>query len=212
MRILPMMGILVAASLPTARGAEDAKPKAAAHQSHALTQVEIEGDAAKPRAKRSTIVVRVGSDGKLEVRESLPGNVEKKLHGQVEKAAEGETQKPEARPRIQVKGVDIGGSVTVIGPDGVVHTHKLGTGEDADPDLQQLLGRALESAGAELPDDVAAQLRQSFGQQGRAVSAEETPAAAAVVERLDRILDKLETIERSLGRQKGSKKSRDRRD
>lgn len=73
----------------------------------------------------------------------------------VEKAAREQAPQADGPPRIAIKGFDIGGSITVIGPGVVTHTRKIGeVGGDA-PDLQRILGKALEAAGAELPDDVA---------------------------------------------------------
>lgn len=93
------------------------------------------------------------------------------------------------------------GSITIIGPDGATHTQtfeKFGNGDQALPDVRQLVEKALQAAGATLPEDIRDKLDQALAQPGRVeVPADARPAldAAGISNKLDRILDRLEKLE-----------------
>lgn len=210
MRILPLtmlMALMATASLSIARGADEAKPAAAAPQ--VQVQVEVDGVDVTPQVRKSATVLRLGPDGKVELKDALPPDVARKVQEAIEKAVRDMPPEADDEPRVQMHSFDVGGSVTVIGPDGVAHTHKLGGAGGDDLDLRQILDQALKAAGADLPDEVAAQLRQAFDRQGDDDAADDEDGMAAVVERLDRISERLEKIERTLRRLKAAEKSGD---
>ena len=93
------------------------------------------------------------------------------------------------------------GSITIIGPDGATHTQtfeKFGNGDQALPDVRQLVEQALKAAGAQLPEDVRDKLDLALAQPGRVEApADARPVleAADISNKLDRILDRLEKLE-----------------
>lgn len=225
MRILPLtmlMALMTIAPLSVARGADKAKPAAAASD-QVQVQVEAAGGGATPKVKKSTTVpkvkksttvlrlgsLRVGPDGKVDLMDTLPPDVAKKVQEFIEKSVRDMPPEAADEPRVRTHSFDLGGSVTVIGPDGVAHTHKLGGLGGDDDDLRQILDKALKAAGVDLPDEVAAQLRQAFDQQGEGHTADDQDSMAAVVDRLDRINERLEKIERSLRRLKAGERPDD---
>ena len=214
MRTLLLTMILSVAWLSAARGVEKAPPVAAAAVSNVQVRVQVAGDDAdgetKPSPKKSTIVLRLGSDGKVELKDALPPDVQKKVQEAVEKAAEQPAPNADGQSRvIDIRSFDIGGSITVIGPDGVTRTQKIGGAAGNPADIQGLLDKALEAAGADLPDEVAEQLRQAFDARQKDASTDAPTGTAAVLDRLDRILERLEAIERKLGRLEADKKPDD---
>lgn len=210
MRTVPLAMIMSVAWLSAVRAVEEVPPAAAA-ASNVQVQVQVTGDDAdgetKPSPKKSTIVLRLGSDGKVELKDALPPDVRKKVQEAVEKAAEQPAPQADRQARvIDIRSFDIGGSITVIGPDGVARTQKIGGAAGNPADIQGLLDKALEAAGAGLPDDVAEQLRQAFDAREKDAAADAPAGMAAVVDRLDRILERLEAIERKLGRLEAAEK------
>lgn len=216
MRILPLtmlMALMTIAPLSVARGADEAKPAAAASD-QVQVQVEAAGGGATPKVKKSTTILRLGPlrlgpDGKVDLMDTLPPDVAKKVQEFIEKSVRDMPPEAADEPRVRTHSFDLGGSVTVIGPDGVAHTHKLGGLGGDDDDLRQILDKALKAAGVDLPDEVAAQLRQAFDQQGEGHTADDQDSMAAVVDRLDRINERLEKIERSLRRLKAGERPDD---
>lgn len=105
-------------------------------------------------------------------------------------------QRPAARGSFGMQG-----SITIIGPDGTAHTQtfeNFGNGDQAMPDVRQLVEQALEAAGAQLPADVRDKLDQALAQPGRVEApADARPAldATDISNKLDRILARLEKLE-----------------
>ena len=212
MRVLPLTMILAVTCLSAARGADEANPAAAA--SGVQVQVQVSGDEPDGETKRgrtkSTIVLRLGPDGTVELKDALPPDVQKQVQEAVEKAAPEGVPQADGQPRIGIKTIDIGGSITVIGPDGVARTQKFAAaGNGAAADLQGILGTLVEAAGADLPDGVAEQLQEALDGKGQSEGATSKDGIAAVVDRLDRILERLEKIERRLDRLKAAETSDD---
>lgn len=112
-------------------------------------------------------------------------------------------------------GFGMQGSITIIGPDGVKHTQKFekfGNGDGPMPDVQQLIEKAMQAAGADLPDDVRDKLKQALKQQGNMQMQMQFPGGmkpkgdeADISRKLDRILDRLEKLEEDVGEIKGRK-------
>jgi len=114
-------------------------------------------------------------------------------------------------------GFGMQGSITIIGPDGVKHTQKFekfGNGADNAqmPDVQQLIEKAMQAAGADLPDDVRDKLKQALKQQGNMQMQMQFPGGmkpkgdeADISRKLDRILDRLEKLEADVGEINGRK-------
>lgn len=211
MTTLLTMTILVFHSMHATRATEAPQsPKATTGEAQAQAQAQVQvqvqagGDG---NVVSKNIVVRVGPDGAIELKDALPADVEKKVR---------EARK-EATARIELGQMQ--GSITVIGPDGVKRTQTFGDAAGPMPDLQQILEKSLEAAGADLPDDVRQKLKQAFRNQGQAQGRNGgrvrlgtgDPAAAADVadmsRKLDRILDRLEALERKIEELKDSKSS-----
>lgn len=114
-----------------------------------------------------------------------------------EQMQKGTGQQPPAAPG----SFGMQGSITIIGPDGATHTQtfeKFGNGDQALPDVRQLVEQALKAAGAKLPEDVRDKLDQALAQPGRVEApADARPAldATDISSKLDRILDRLEKLE-----------------
>ncbi|MFM8578025.1 MAG: hypothetical protein ACKOCN_04390 [Planctomycetaceae bacterium] len=102
----------------------------------------------------------------------------------------------------QARGVfGFRGSITIIGPDGVDRTQtfdRVGDGGDRFADLWQLVEKAIQAAGAEVPDDVRNMLNKA-PPPPEPVRNSDNPRQALdvseIAEKLDRILDRLEKIE-----------------
>lgn len=102
----------------------------------------------------------------------------------------------------QARGVfGMRGSITIIGPDGVERTHtfdQTGDGGDRIPDLRQLVEKAIQAAGGEVPDDVRNMLNKALPPP-EPVRHSDNPRQALDVseieDKLDRILDRLEKLE-----------------
>ena len=112
----------------------------------------------KPATKSETRIFsfgkafKIGPDGKMEGVESLPENVQELLK--------------QAKPG----AVSVGGSVTIIGPDGKKHTHALGDGKLDAESISKSIEKALEGAGKELPKEVQDQLKESLKDLPKAFS------------------------------------------
>lgn len=112
-------------------------------------------------------------------------------------------------------GFGMQGSITIIGPDGVKHTQKFekfGNGDGPMPDVQELIEKAMQAAGADLPDDVRDKLKQALKQQGNMQMQMQFPGGmkpkgdeADISRKLDRILDRLEKLEADVGEINGRK-------
>lgn len=164
-------------------------------------QVQADGDG---NVVSKTIVVRVGPDGAIELKDTLPADVEKKV----------QEARKEATGRIELGHMQ--GSITVIGPDGVKRTQTFGDNAGPMPDLQQILEKSLEAAGADLPDDVRQKLKQAFRNQGKEPGRNAVPMKlqaggpvptadmADMSRKLDRILDRLEQLEQKIEQLKDS--------
>lgn len=102
----------------------------------------------------------------------------------------------------QARGVfGLRGSITIIGPDGVERTQtfdRAGDGGDRIADLRQLVEKAIQAAGAEVPDDFRNMLNKALPPP-EPVRNSDNPRQALdvseIAEKLDRILDRLEKIE-----------------
>ena len=143
-----------------------------------------------PKAEKQAEQARIAAEQHAEA-------VRKAIQRLTEQMQKGAGQQPPAA------GGSFGmqGSITIIGPDGATHTQtfeKFGNGDQALPDVRQLVDQAIKAAGAQLPEDVRDKLDQALAQPGRV----ETPAdarpaldATDISDKLDRILDRLEKLE-----------------
>lgn len=114
-------------------------------------------------------------------------------------------------------GFGMQGSITIIGPDGVKHTQKFekfgnGDGNGQMPDVQELIEKAMQAAGADLPEDVRDKLKQALKQQGNMQMQMQLPGgmkpkrdADEISRKLDRILDRLEKLEADVGELRAAK-------
>jgi hypothetical protein len=104
----------------------------------------------KPAAKSETRVFsfgkafKIGPDGKMEGVDSLPKNIQELLK------------------QGKLGAGSVGGSITVIGPDGKQHTHAFGDGKLDAESISKSIEEALEGAGKELPKEVQDQLKESL--------------------------------------------------
>ena len=212
---MPAM-ILFAASMPTVWGDDAPQLKVGAGdvnvQVHVLDGADgatkIVGDGGEAKA----FVIRIGPDGKVEFKDALPPDVEKK----VQEAREGDRSKEEAKqggnkqgdngPGSAIKGMDVRGSISVLGPSGVIYSQNFGSAGEASPDVEQLLEKSLEAAGADLPEAVRQALKQAFQQQEQAGAAQPAGEAADISSKLDQILARLEKIEQELGQLNAAEK------
>ena len=111
--------------------------------------------------------------------------------------------------------VGVQGSITVIGPDGVTHTHTFGgerNGAGPMPDVRRHVEKAFEAAGIELPEHVRDSLEQAFGNEGPIPKAPGEPQpveAAAISDKLDRILERLEKLEAEIRALRNAKSESD---
>lgn len=175
------------------------------------------------RSRDRVTVVRIGSDGKIELQDSLPDDVTKKveetrralseaaeqaqkeverLMKNAERAVDGveHAPQPQAKPSVTIKQQ---GTIVVVGPDGVMHTHTFGDEDGQRPDLQELIGKSLEQAGAGLPQADRARLRQALEWQlepppQRPDGAGPGAALDAISGKLDRILERREKLEQDV--------------
>lgn len=202
--------IFFAVSMPTVWGDDAPQPKADAGdvkvQVHVLDgageATKIVGDGGDAKA----FVIRIGPDGKVEFKNALPPDVEKK----VQEARVGDRSKEEAKqsdnkqgdkgPGIAVKGMEVRGSISVLGPSGVIYSQNFGAAGEASPDVEQLLEQSLQAAGADLPETVRQALKQAFQQQEQASGTQPAGEAADISSKLDRILARLDKIEQEIAR------------
>jgi hypothetical protein len=87
---------------------------------------------------------KIGPDGKMEGVESLPKNIQELLK------------------KGKLGAVSVGGSITIIGPDGKKHTHAFGDGKLDAESISKSIEKALEGAGKELPKEVQDQLKEAL--------------------------------------------------
>lgn len=213
---MPAM-ILFAASMPTVWGDDAPQLKVGAGDVKVQVQVldgaggatKIVGDGGEAKA----FVIRIGPDGKVEFKDALPPDVEKK----VQEAREGDRSKEQAKqgdnkqgdkgPALAAKGMDVRGSISMLGPSGVRYSQNFGSAGEASPEVvEQLLEKSLEAAGANLPENVRQSLKLAFQQQEQAGGAQLADEAADISSKLDRILARLETIEQEIGRLRAAEK------
>lgn len=121
-------------------------------------------------------------------------------------------------------GFGMQGSITIIGPDGVKHTQKFeklpnGFGNGQVADVQEVIEKALQAAGADLPEDVRDKLKQALKQQGNMQMQMQFPGdkkpkvdEADISRKLDRILDRLEKLEADVGEIRGGKAAKPEQD
>lgn len=243
--------MLTVGTMLTARAADDpqqqAEPLAQATDGTSATvlrneRIEVHTDGAGATVaivgegdRRAVLRVR---DGKVELVNAVPADVEKKLEevreaakkkaadaekqGAAAKAQAGallqerleelkeQMQNPDSPQKWHGLGFGMQGSITVIGPDGVKHTQTFGNAGDGNgngqlPDIQSLLEKALENAGADLPDEIRNKLAEAFKQQDpkpQAVDGAKSPAGGEgsdISRKLDRILERLEKLEKDMG-------------
>jgi hypothetical protein len=134
---------------------------------------------------------KIGPDGKIEGVESLPKNVQELLK--------------QAKPG----AVSVGGSVTIIGPDGKKHTHALGDGKLDAESISKSIEEALEGAGKGLPKEVQDQLKKALKDVPEVSS---LPLFGrhfgedAISQKLDKILERLDKLEKEVHELKANHK------
>lgn len=219
--------LIAAVAVQTARATETPQPPAATHgDARSQVQVQVQADGVQVQADgdgsvvSKTIVIRVGPDGTVELKNALPAEVEEKVR-RAQEATEKEAeeikrratqQAADVRARmgqmqgIQANGFGMQGSIMVIGPDGVKHTQTFGNAGGPVPDLRQLLEKSLEAAGTDLPDEIRQKLKQAFENQGQNQGQTQgqpdgglpTGIAAEISRKLDRVLERLEKLEQDV--------------
>ncbi|MCE9629747.1 MAG: hypothetical protein K8S94_03375 [Planctomycetia bacterium] len=205
--------ILLALSMPTVWGDDAPQPKTGVGDVSVQVQVlegaggatKIEGAGGEAKA----FVIRIGPDGKVEFKNALPPDVEKK----VQEARGDDPSKEEATqgdkgPGTVVKGMDVRGSISVVGPSGVIYSQKFGAAGEAAPDVEQLLEQSLKAAGADLPENVRQALKHAFQQPEQASGTQPAGEATDIASKLDRILARLEKIEQQIGQLRAAENSK----
>lgn len=191
---MPAM-ILFAVSMPTVWGDDAPQPKAGAGDVKMQVQVldgaggatKIVGDGVDAQA----FVIRIGPDGKVEFKNGLPPDVEKKVQEaragdrSKEQAKQGDNKQGDKGPGSAAQGMDVRGSISVIGPSGVMYSQNFGAVGGASPDVEQLLEKSLEAAGADLPETVRQALKQAFQQQEQASGTQPAGEATDISSKLD---------------------------
>lgn len=213
---MPAM-ILFAVSMPTVWGDDASQPKAGVGdvkmQVHVLDgaggATKIVGDGGDAQA----FVIRIGPDGKVEFKNALPPDVEKRVQEarvgdrSKQEAKQGDNKQGDKGPALAAKGMDLRGSISVLGPSGVLYSQNFGSAGEASPEVvEQLLEKSLEAAGADLPENVRQALKLAFQQQEQAGGAQPAGEVADISAKLDRILARLEKIEQELGRLRAAEK------
>lgn len=113
----------------------------------------------------------------------------------------------EKQPAVAATDVDVRGSITVIGPDGVMHTQSFGNADGAGQDAEQLIERVLQAAGASLPANVQQTVKQAIRQQSQAGGDQPVGEAADIAAKLDQILDRLGKIQRDIAQLKAAQRN-----
>jgi hypothetical protein len=126
---------------------------------------------------------KIGPDGKIEGVESLPKNVQELLK--------------QAKPG----AVSVGGSVTIIGPDGKKHTHALGDGKLDAESISKSIEKALEGTGKGLPKEVQDQLKKALKdvpEVSRLPLFGRNFGQDAISQKLDEIVHRLDKLEKEV--------------
>ena len=134
---------------------------------------------------------KIGPDGKIEGVESLPKNVQELLK--------------QAKPG----AVSVGGSVTIIGPDGKKHTHALGDGKLDAESISKSIEKALEGTGKGLPKEVQDQLKKALKdvpEVSRLPLFGRNSGQDAISQKLDKILERLDKLEKDVHELKANHK------
>jgi hypothetical protein len=134
---------------------------------------------------------KIGPDGKIEGVESLPKNVQELLK--------------QAKPG----AVSVGGSVTIIGPDGKKHTHALGDGKLDAESISKSIEKALEGTGKGLPKEVQDQLKKALKdvpEVSRLPLFGRNFGQDAISQKLDKILERLDKLEKEVHELKANHK------
>lgn len=203
---LPMPAmILFAVSTPIVWAADTPQPKAGSGDVDVQVQVLDGAGGAKKLAgngvETKAFVIRISPDGKAEVKDALPPDVEKLVQeARLGDRSKEETKQDDKAPGSVAKGMDVRGSISVFGPGGVVYSQEFGAAGEALPDVEQLLEQSLKAAGADLPEDVRQALEDAFRKHGHANNAPPEGEAANVASKLDQILARLEKIEQQISR------------
>jgi hypothetical protein len=126
---------------------------------------------------------KIGPDGKMEGVESLPKNVQELLK------------------QAKTGAVSVGGSVTIIGPDGKKHTHALGDGKLDAESISKSIEKALEGTGKGLPKEVQDQLKKALKdvpEVSRLPLFGRNFGQDAISQKLDKILKRLDKLEKEV--------------
>lgn len=167
-------------------------------------------DKAREAADKQADEIRQDAD-KLRDKKAKPDEAQKAIDRLKKQIEQGQQQGGD--------GINFGmqGSITIIGPDGVKHTQKFekfgaANGNGKMPDVQGLIEKALQAAGADLPEEVRDKLKQALKQQGNMQMQMQLPGTmkpkldeADISRKLDRILDRLEKLEADVGEIRGAK-------
>jgi hypothetical protein len=134
---------------------------------------------------------KIGPDGKMEGVESLPKNVQELLK------------------QAKTGAVSVGGSVTIIGPDGKKHTHALGDGKLDAESISKSIEKALEGTGKGLPKEVQDQLKKALKdvpEVSRLPLFGRNFGQDAISQKLDKILERLDKLEKEVHELKANHK------
>jgi len=134
---------------------------------------------------------KIGPDGKMEGVESLPKNVQELLK------------------QAKTGAVSVGGSVTIIGPDGKKHTHALGDGKLDAESISKSIEKALEGTGKGLPKEVQDQLKKALKdvpEVSRLPLFGRNSGQDAISQKLDKILERLDKLEKDVHELKANHK------
>jgi hypothetical protein len=127
---------------------------------------------------------KIGPDGKMEGVESLPKNIQELLK------------------KGKLGAGSVGGSITIIGPDGKKHTHAFGDGKLDAESISKSIEEALEGAGKELSKEVQDQLKESLKDLPKAFSFQmgggQPFGKDSITQKLDEIVHRLDKLEKEV--------------
>jgi hypothetical protein len=127
---------------------------------------------------------KIGPDGKMEGVESLPKHIQELLK------------------KGKLGDASVGGSITVIGPDGKQHTQAFGDGKLDAESISKSIEKALEGTGKGLPKEVQDQLKEALKDIPKAFSFQmgggQTLKNEPISQKLDKILERLDKLEKEV--------------
>ena len=104
----------------------------------------------------------------------------------------------------------VGGSITIVGPDGKEQTHSLGDGKLDAESISKSIEKALEGTGKELPKEVGDQLKEALKDLPKALSFQmgrgQSSGEESITQKLDEILKRLNKLEKEVRNLKANHK------